>query len=164
MRRSKLSASLCWILLQMGFAEGSSHPSPGGLLPHHFTLTETLRLWRYLSVALSLALRPVDVIDHLARWSPDFPPLGTVSRGNRPRSDCPASRLEDYTIERRACRRAWSAQAPDQRVALSGSKLRGAEATKEVSKALTGVLLYSAPGRRPRRFLAEMGSMEVSTF
>ena len=76
MRRSKSSASLCWILLQMGFTEGSSHPSPGGLLPHHFTLTETLRLWRYLSVALSLALRPVDVIDHLARWSPDFPPLG----------------------------------------------------------------------------------------
>ena len=71
-----MSASLCWILLQMGFTEGSSHPSPGGLLPHHFTLTETLRLWRYLSVALSLALRPVDVIDHLARWSPDFPPLG----------------------------------------------------------------------------------------
>ena len=27
-----------------------------------------------LSVALSLALRPVDVIDHFARRSPDFPP------------------------------------------------------------------------------------------
>ena len=58
----------------MGFAEENSHPSPGGLLPHHFTLTKSLRPWRYLSVALSLALRPVDVIDHLARWSPDFPP------------------------------------------------------------------------------------------
>ncbi len=27
----------------MGFAEEDSHPPPGGLLPHHFTLTETLR-------------------------------------------------------------------------------------------------------------------------
>ena len=92
-------ASLCWILLQMGFAEGSSHLPLGGLLPHHFTLTETLRLWRYLSVALSLALRPVDVIDHLARWSPDFPPRVRVFSNPRKQSDCPASRRADYTLE-----------------------------------------------------------------
>ena len=69
----------------MGFAEEDSHPPPGGLLPHHFTLTETLRSGGILSVALSLALRPVDVIDHLARWSPDFPPLG--NRFARKRSE-----------------------------------------------------------------------------
>ena len=39
----------------MGFAEEDSHPPPGGLLPHHFTLTETLRSGGILSVALSLS-------------------------------------------------------------------------------------------------------------
>jgi len=58
----------------MGFAEENSHLPLGGLLPHHFTLTKALRPGGILSVALSLAFRPVDVIDHLARWSPDFPP------------------------------------------------------------------------------------------
>ena len=79
----------------MGFAEEDSRPPPGGLLPHHFTLTETLRSGGILSVALSLALRPVDVIDHLARWSPDFPPPRRFCK--RQRSDCPASRHQEYT-------------------------------------------------------------------
>jgi len=50
----------------------------GGLLPHRFTLTKQLPSG-LLSVALSLALRPVDVIDHLALWSPDFP-LGIAAQ------------------------------------------------------------------------------------
>ena len=52
----------------------------GALLPHRFTLTARrpktgARPSRggLLSVALSLALRPVDVIDHPVLWSPDFP-------------------------------------------------------------------------------------------
>ena len=63
----------------------------GALLPHRFTLTAAqfaeqakpahdltgARKSRggLLSVALSRALRPVDVIDHPALWSPDFPLL-----------------------------------------------------------------------------------------
>lgn len=142
MRRSKLSASLCWILLQMGFAEGSSHPSPGGLLPHHFTLTKTLRLWRYLSVALSLALRPVDVIDHLARWSPDFPPLG--NRFARKRSEERLPSLPTMELYHRAssAQKSLCATGSDQRIELTVSQVRGAEATKEVPMALTGVLWY----------------------
>jgi hypothetical protein len=55
----------------------------GALLPHRFTLTAPppprfpvarLRFGGLLSVALSRALRPVDVIDHPALRSPDFPP------------------------------------------------------------------------------------------
>ena len=38
-----------------------------------------------LSVALSLASRPVDVIDHPVLWSPDFPPgKGFAERSPRP--------------------------------------------------------------------------------
>ena len=49
-------------------------PRPGGLLPHRFTLTgPNERPSGLLSVALSLTFRPVDVIDHLALRSPDFP-------------------------------------------------------------------------------------------
>ena len=50
----------------------------GGLLPHRFTLTRLMPSG-LLSVALSLALRPVDVIDHPALWSPDFP-LGIAAQ------------------------------------------------------------------------------------
>ena len=66
----------------------------GALLPHRFTLTKALRAavphaallhvmacrgarWPggLFSVALSLGSPPLDVIQHPALWSPDFPPL-----------------------------------------------------------------------------------------
>ena len=58
----------------------------GALLPHRFTLTTRPSrdepFGGLLSVALSLTSRPVDVIDHPALWSPDFPPA--VFRGRPP--------------------------------------------------------------------------------
>ncbi len=43
-----------------------------------------------LSVALSLTSRPVDVIDHPALWSPDFPPATlSASKQHRQRSPHP---------------------------------------------------------------------------
>ena len=66
----------------------------GALLPHRFTLTAVQRAallpaaWQQatsgrsarwpgglFSVALSLGSPPLDVIQHPALWSPDFPPL-----------------------------------------------------------------------------------------
>lgn len=54
-----------------------------GSYPHRFTLTHAANglAGGLLSVALSLTFRPVDVIDHLARWSPDFPPCTSQSKG-----------------------------------------------------------------------------------
>jgi len=55
----------------------AAHAGRGALLPHHFTLTsDTLAHAgrRYLSVALSVASRRLDVIQPAARWSSDFPP------------------------------------------------------------------------------------------
>ncbi len=58
----------------------------GALLPHRFTLTthpsRDEPFGGLLSVALSLTSRPVDVIDHPALRSPDFPPA--VFRGSPP--------------------------------------------------------------------------------
>ncbi len=56
----------------------------GALLPHRFTLTGNLRRAArrsprnpggLFSVALSLGSPPLDVIQHPALWSPDFPPF-----------------------------------------------------------------------------------------
>ena len=44
----------------------------GALLPHRFTCT-TLARCSLLSVALSIASPLLDVIQHPALWSPDFP-------------------------------------------------------------------------------------------
>jgi hypothetical protein len=67
----------------MGFTQPASHLAAGELLPHHFALTrlmgilrETLHLevaGRYVSVALSLRSPSLDVIQHPALWSSDFP-------------------------------------------------------------------------------------------
>ena len=79
--------SLCLVLLRMGFTQPTGHPAAGELLPHHFALTRQtgcphgsspkLRMiaavGRYVSVALSLELPPLDVIQHSALWSSDFP-------------------------------------------------------------------------------------------
>ena len=60
--------------------------SAGELLPHRFTLTARLApRGGLLSVALSLALRPVGVTHHRVLWSPDFPPArGFPRAGGRP--------------------------------------------------------------------------------
>ncbi len=67
----------------MGFTQPAGRPAAGELLPHHFALTrqtvldrETLYLeiaGRYVSVALSLRSPSLDVIQHPALWSSDFP-------------------------------------------------------------------------------------------
>jgi hypothetical protein len=53
----------------------------GELLPHRFSLTARARCLRggLLSVALSLASRPVGVTHHHALRSPDFPPAGSLA-------------------------------------------------------------------------------------
>ncbi len=60
-------------------------PAAGALLPHRFTLTthpdESEPFGGLLSVALALASRPVDVIDHPALRSPDFPPAAIPGFG-----------------------------------------------------------------------------------
>ena len=62
-------------------------PTAGALLPHHFTLTApSKRRGGMLSVALSLASRPVGVTDHLVLWSPDFPLAARAE--TRATSDC----------------------------------------------------------------------------
>jgi hypothetical protein len=78
-----------------GLAPGGVYQAPdvtigtGALLPHRFTLTGGLcgaacrspqDPGGLLSVALSLGLPPLDVIQHPALWSPDFPPS---ARGRR---------------------------------------------------------------------------------
>ncbi len=72
-----------------GLAPGGVYQAPdvttgtGALLPHRFTLTRSQRVavhrstrhpGGFFSVALSLGLPPLDVIQHPALWSPDFPP------------------------------------------------------------------------------------------
>ncbi len=59
------------VLLQMGFTEPQSRHCAGELLPHRSTLTT--RMWRFISVALSLESPPLGVTQHPALWSPDFP-------------------------------------------------------------------------------------------
>ncbi len=66
-------------------------PIAGALLPHRFTLTTRPSgpspgepFGGLLSVALSLASRPVDVIDHPVLRSPDFPPVGKPPTSDRP--------------------------------------------------------------------------------
>ncbi len=67
----------------MGFTQPASHLAAGELLPHHFALTRQVTIHvnatflevagRYVSVALSLRSPSLDVIQHPALWSSDFP-------------------------------------------------------------------------------------------
>ena len=70
------------VLLRMGFTyDASCYQKTGKLLPYPSTLTR--KIWRYISVALSLESPPPDVIRHPALRSPDFPhlrPFGTKRR------------------------------------------------------------------------------------
>jgi len=64
----------------MGFAEPDR--SPGLLVSSYLTVSPLpagCPAGGLLSVALSLALRPVGVTHHRALWSPDFPPAGATS-------------------------------------------------------------------------------------
>jgi hypothetical protein len=78
-----------------GLAPGGVYRAPdvttgtGALLPHRFTLTSircvaasrsTQASGGLFSVALSLGSPPLDVIQHPALWSPDFPPLAKTAR------------------------------------------------------------------------------------
>ena len=58
-------------LLRTGFAWRENHFSPGGLLPHLFTLT--LKSGGIFSVALSFGSHQLGVTQRPALWSPDFP-------------------------------------------------------------------------------------------
>jgi len=66
--------------LLFGLAPGGACPAPdvttetGELLPHRFTLTPQ-NAGGLLSVALSCSSPRLDVIQHPALWSPDFPPI-----------------------------------------------------------------------------------------
>jgi hypothetical protein len=68
----------------MGFTQPASHLAAGELLPHHFALTRLMGTrkgprilievaGRCVSVALSLRSPSLDVIQHPALWSSDFP-------------------------------------------------------------------------------------------
>ena len=58
--------SLYLVLLRMGFAQPAGHPAAGELLPRHFALAPIESGW-YVSVALSVGLPLLDVIQHPAR-------------------------------------------------------------------------------------------------
>jgi hypothetical protein len=61
------------VLLRVGFTALHVTMECRELLPHAFTLTCAYACG-FLSVALSLGLPPLDVIQHPALWSSDFPP------------------------------------------------------------------------------------------
>ena len=59
------------VLLRMGFTKPANHLTAGALLPHRFILTG--KAGGLFSVALSLGSPPLDVIQHPALRSSDFP-------------------------------------------------------------------------------------------
>ena len=75
----------CLTLLPVGFTEPSRLPSL--LVSSYLTVSPLPRgpspRGGLLSVALSLALRPVGVTHHCVLWSPDFPPAAFAA------GDCP---------------------------------------------------------------------------
>lgn len=67
------------VLLRVGFAKPDSHLPAGALLPHLSTLAWHGQAVSF-SMALSLGSPPLDVIQHTALRSPDFPHLPFGSR------------------------------------------------------------------------------------
>ena len=61
------------VLLRIGFAGQRGSPRAGELLPRLSTLTRFLRIWRYISVALSLRSPSAAVSRYPALWGSDFP-------------------------------------------------------------------------------------------
>ena len=68
-----LCRSYIWSCFGWGLQSLSCYHGSGELLPRLSTLT--IRIWRYISVALAWESPPPDVIRHPALWSPDFPHL-----------------------------------------------------------------------------------------
>jgi len=68
----------------MGFTQPADHPTAGKLLPYHFALTRPEMTGRYVSVALSLRSPPLDVIQHSALRSSDFPRLPLTRKPQLP--------------------------------------------------------------------------------
>ncbi len=62
------------VLLRVGFTKQASHLASGALLPHRFILTR-FTPGGLFSVALSLGSPPLDVIQHPALCSSDFPQM-----------------------------------------------------------------------------------------
>lgn len=63
-------------LLRVGFAKPASYLTAGAPLPHRFILAAgSSRVGGLISVALSLGSPPLDVIQHPALRSPDFPQI-----------------------------------------------------------------------------------------
>jgi hypothetical protein len=91
----------------MGFTEPTGSPRP--LVRSYRTVsplprTESLRMRPFgglFSVALSLASRPVDVIDHPALRSPDFPPAPDARPASAPRAITPPT--SDRNPKHRPC-------------------------------------------------------------
>ena len=71
-------APLYLVLLRVGFTAPVVTNGRRELLPHAFTLTH-VNMCGLLSVALSLGLPPLDVIQHPALRSSDFPPVTNVT-------------------------------------------------------------------------------------
>ena len=70
------SPSPIWSCFRWGLPCQSCHQDRGELLPRLFTLTYWPKsIGGMFSVALSLGLPQVAINDHLALWSPDFPPF-----------------------------------------------------------------------------------------
>src|SRR5438067_8802279 len=102
-RRAASSPSYL-VLLRAGFAWPAGHPAAGGLLPHHFTLTdsgppETIAASGVISVALSFGSPRLGVTQRPALRSPDFPPTlftsPAVTRPPRPVVSLPSG-LENH--------------------------------------------------------------------
>ena len=89
-RRNQRSPHI-WSCCRWGLPCHACHHARGALLPHHFTLADPRSKlhgrWRYLSVALSVGLRRLDVIQHRVLCSSDFPHPDKTSTGTRPPCD-----------------------------------------------------------------------------
>src|SRR3954470_20845419 len=76
-----------WSCCRWGLPCRVCHHPRGALLPHHFTLAvsrcKQRELGRYLSVALSVGLPRLDVIQHRALCSSDFPRRSRPFRAGR---------------------------------------------------------------------------------
>lgn len=107
------------VLLQMGFTRGKVASAPRGLLHHGSTLACAAQGGhrRSVSVALSFGSRRLDVIQHPALWSPDFP-LAALSRQRL--SVKLSDSLHQYTANRLPAQRQSLAEKPIH-LSLNGS-------------------------------------------
>jgi hypothetical protein len=75
----RLQAGSLWNVFLFGLApDGVYHAltvtcAGGELLPHHFTLTESRKIWRYIFCGTFRQSPNVRVTNHPALWSSDFP-------------------------------------------------------------------------------------------